>query len=208
MDTVDKLMDSVLLEGPAENTLTFGKTDIPEPRKGQVLIKVESVPINPTDVYMMQGKYAKYANFKYPHTPGFEGSGTVIRTGGGILGWRVKNKRVAFTRMDQRRDKDHQITIGGTMAQYCVTNAYQCIPLDDDVTFDQGCTYFINPITALGLIETVKEGKAEAIVITAAFSQLGKMLLRLCDENNIKTITTVRKSEQVEILEKEYGATY
>ena len=118
-------MDSVLLTEAGRDKLDFGQIEIPVPRKGQVLIKVEAIPINPTDLYMMQGKYSKYFNLKYPHTPGFEGAGTVIQSGGGLLAWRFKGKRVAFTRMDQRMGPNNLQAVGGSMAQYCVTNAYQ-----------------------------------------------------------------------------------
>ena len=92
MDTAKKQMDSVLITGPGKDTLDFGQIDIPTPRNGQVLIRVESIPINPTDLYMMEGKYGKYGNASYPFTPGFEGSGTVIQSGGGLLAWRLTGK--------------------------------------------------------------------------------------------------------------------
>lgn len=118
MEAKNTQMDSVLLQAPGRDQLSFGQIDRPVPGSGQVLIKVESVPINPTDLYMMEGKYGKYADFKYPFTPGFEGSGTVIESGGGLLAWRIKDKRVAFTRMDTRMAKGEEVTIGGSMAQY------------------------------------------------------------------------------------------
>ncbi len=61
-----------------------------------MLIKVEAAVINPSDIYMMQGNYD--GKFKYPLTPGSEGSGTVIASGGGPLAWYLVGKRVGFTR--------------------------------------------------------------------------------------------------------------
>lgn len=125
METIPTVMESVMLSEQGRDKLEYGCMDIPVPRKGQVLIKVVAVPINPTDLYMMEGKYGKYMNLQYPHTPGFEGAGYVVQSGGGILAWRLKGKRVAFTRMDQRMVGGKLIKIGGSMAQYCLTNAYQ-----------------------------------------------------------------------------------
>ena len=206
MDTLGKQMDSVLITGPGKGMLDFGKIDIPVPEADQVLIKVESIPINPTDLYMMEGKYSKYGDASYPFTPGFEGSGTVIESGGGFMAWRLKGKRVAFTRIDQK--PGDTVKVGGSMAQYWVTNAGQCIILDDDTTFDQGCSFFVNPISAMGMIEILVHAKAQAVVITAAFSQLGRMLLRLWQEYNIKVIATVRKEEQIKSLIKEFGVAH
>ena len=70
--------------------------DLPKPRSGQVLIKVECAVINPSDIYMMQGNYS--GTFEYPLTPGAEGSGTVVAYGGGLMAWSIMGKRVGFTR--------------------------------------------------------------------------------------------------------------
>jgi len=130
--------------------------EIAKPGPGEVLIKVEAAPINPSDLYMMQGNYS--GKFNYPIVPGSEGSGTVIATGGGYLGWSIMGKRVGFTRVQERGGK---FTKNGSYAEYCVTNAYQCTTLDDpNVTFEQGSCSFVNPVTAIGLLERTKEYKA------------------------------------------------
>jgi len=70
--------------------------EIPKPASGQVLIKIEAAPINPSDIYMLQGNYN--GEFTYPVIPGAEGSGVVIESGGGLHAWSLKGKRVGFTR--------------------------------------------------------------------------------------------------------------
>ena len=91
------------------------------------------------------------------------------------------------------------------MAQYCVTKAYQCVPLDRNVTFNQGANFFVNPMTAIGLIEIVSNDKGRSVVITAASSQLGKMMIRICQESRIQVVATVRKEDQAEDLKSKFN---
>lgn len=93
--------------------------DLPKPKSGEVLIKVEAAVINPSDLYMLKGNYN--GEFSYPLVPGGEGSGTVIESGGGILAWSLKGKRVGFTRPAEKGGK---FSRGGSYAEYIVTNAY------------------------------------------------------------------------------------
>ena len=80
---------------------------------------------------MMQGDYE--GKFEYPLTPGSEGSGTVIAYGGGMMAWMLMGKRVAFVREIERAG---HFTKGGSYAQYVVTNAYQCVSLDDETSWE------------------------------------------------------------------------
>ena len=97
-DAQEDTMQAVYLAGPGKDNLEYGTVPKPKPGKGQVLIKVESVPINPSDIYAMEGKYSEFVDFDYPFVPGWEGSGTVVATGGGLHSWYLKNKRVAFSK--------------------------------------------------------------------------------------------------------------
>jgi NADPH:quinone reductase-like Zn-dependent oxidoreductase len=93
--------------------------EVLKPKSGQVLIKVECSPINPSDLYYMQGQYN--GKYTYPLVPGSEGSGTVVESGGGMLAWSIMGKRVGFTRMMERGgvfSKD------GAYGEYIVTNAF------------------------------------------------------------------------------------
>ena len=117
-----KFMKAVIYTAPGEYSYSDSTKEIPVPRNGQVLIKVEYGVINPTDTYYMAGKYN--GTYSYPLVPGLEGSGTVVQSGGGFLGWKLTGKRVAFTRISER---PAQYTQGGSYAEYCVTNANLCI---------------------------------------------------------------------------------
>ena len=96
-----------------------------------MLIKVEAAVINPSDIYMMQGNYG--GQYTYPLTPGGEGSGTVIASGGGFGAWMLVGKRVGFTRPAEGGGK---FSLGGSYAEYIVTNAYQCVALEDDASWE------------------------------------------------------------------------
>jgi len=137
--------------------------------------------------------------------PGAEGSGTVIASGGGMMGWSLIGKRVGFTRAQERGGK---FSKGGSYAEYCVTNAYQCITLNNDATWEQGACSFVNPVTAIGLLDRCKAHGAKAVIQTGAASQLGRMMILLMKENKIPLINVVRREEQIELLKKEHGAEY
>jgi NADPH:quinone reductase len=188
-----------------DGKLEYGEIDKPKPGKGQVLIKVEAVPLNPSDLHCIEGKYAEFVNFEYPFVPGWEGSGKVIESGGGMHAWYMRGKRVAFSKCNEDQDEGSTIKIGGAMAQYCITNAYQWVPLDNNVTFEQGASFFVNPITAIGFVELVTKDRARAVVISAAASQLGKMMIRLFQNRRVTVIATVRKEDQASELRDNYN---
>lgn len=165
---------------------------IPKPGPGQILVKVEAAPCNPSDLLFLQGKYGVKKTF--PAVPGWEGAGTIVESGGGIIPWWLKGKRVAFAGQDDR---------DGTWAEYAIADANSCIPLEQGITSVQGSTLIINPFTAVGLVEEAK--KHPAIIQTAALSQVGRMVQTLAHEKNIPVINIVRRDEQVEEL-KESGA--
>ena len=101
------------------------KCKVPVPGPGQVLIKVECAPINPSDIYFLQGNYANIGEgvggkIQYPLTPGWEGSGTVVSSGGGFMAWRIVGTRVAMSKCEE---PNQNMTIGGCYQQYMVTSA-------------------------------------------------------------------------------------
>jgi len=148
---------------------------------------------------MMQGNYG--GTFQYPLTPGGEGSGTVVSYGGGFGAWMLQGKRVGFTRAAERGGK---FSMGGSYAEYIVTNAYQCIELDADAGWEQGACSFVNPITAIGLLDRCKQCYAKAVIQTGAASQLGRMMIQVLGEQGIPLVNIVRRSEQVDLLKNEY----
>lgn len=70
--------------------------------------------------------------------------------------------------------------MGGSMAEYIVTDVKSIIPIGDDITLEQAAGLFVNPLTALGMVDRCKELRAKAIIVTAAASQIGRMIIRLC----------------------------
>jgi NADPH:quinone reductase-like Zn-dependent oxidoreductase len=171
---------------------------MPRPGPGEVLVQVFASPVNPSDLMFLQGLYG----FKkpLPAVPGFEGSGTVVDAGPGMLGSLLKGKRVACAAADQR------IT-GGMWAEYLVTSAKLCIPLRKDVDLEQGAVMLVNPMTAWGLMEEARRGRHKALVQTAAASALGRMIVRLGQRLSMPVINIVRRPEQVALL-RSLGAEY
>ena len=162
---------------------------VPKPVHGQVLVKVAASPCNPSDLLLLQGRYGRLKTL--PAVPGWEGSGTVVATGGGLMARWLLGKRVAFTAQDDAI---------GSWAQYTTVDANTCIALKEGVSFEQGAALIINPLTAVGMVETaVKEGHA-AIIQTAAASQVGRMVLALANERGIPVIHIVRRKDQEELL--------
>jgi NADPH:quinone reductase-like Zn-dependent oxidoreductase len=169
--------------------------DVPAPQldRGEVLVRMLASPINPSDLMYIQGKYGMKP--QVPATPGFEGVGIVEATGGGILGWLRKGKRVAviYNRV-------------GMWGEYTVTKARQVIPVPDDITDEQAACFFVNPATAIVMTQDVlKINRVAWLLQSAAGGELGKMVIRLGYKFAFRTINVVRRREQVEEL-KQLGA--
>lgn len=175
----------------AIRSLHVVKKPVPSPNRAQVLIKVAASPCNPSDLLLLQGRYGKRKTL--PTVPGWEGAGTVVASGGGIFSRWLLGKRVAFS---NQSDRD------GSWGEYCVADAKACIALKDGLSFEQGACLIINPITALGLIDSAIKGKHPAIIQTAAASQVGKMVLKLSNDKGIPSIHIVRRKSQVDLLKK------
>ena len=162
---------------------------VPTLRRGQVLVRIDAAPCNPSDLLLLQGKYGSLKTL--PTVPGWEGAGTVVASGGGPLAWWLKDKRVACGQQGER---------DGTWAEYVVANATECIPLKRKLRMEQAASLIINPLTAIGLLETARRGGHRAAVHTAGASQLGRMLVAMAAEVNYPIINVVRREVQVELL--------
>ncbi len=173
----------------AIRSLKIVEKPIPKPGPGQVLVKIEAAPCNPSDILFLQGSYGVKKIF--PAVPGWEGAGTVIESGSGLLPWWLKGKRVAC---------GGQSNSDGTWAEYYLADAKGCIPLKNNVPFEQGATLIINPLTAIGMVEEAKKEGHRAIIQTAACSQVGRMVQTLCKKHGIPLINIVRRDEQVQEL--------
>lgn len=175
----------------APQSIGVAEVPVPRPGPGEVLVRVFASPVNPSDLMFVRGIYG----FKkpLPATPGFEGSGTVVEAGAGLMPRFLKGKRVACAAADAK-------TPGGMWAEYLVTSAQFCIPLRKNVDMEQGAMMLVNPLTAWALVDEARKGGHRAAVQTAAASALGKMMVRLAKRFSLPLINVVRRPEQVELL--------
>ena len=182
------------------------------PKPGQVLIRVEAAPINPSDLILLlatadPGTLRQVGDINAPVLEGDvpdammptlksrfgksmpignEATGTVVAAGEGaedLVGCRVT-------------------TAGGTasFSEYLYADARMAITLPEHAVAADGASGFVNPMTALAMIEVMKAGDFNGLINTAAASNLGQMLVRLCQAENVPLINIVRKSEQMELL--------
>ena len=180
-------MHAVQLDEP-NGRLVWREVPLPRPQAGQVLIRMAAAPINPSDLGALAG-LSYSGKREYPFTPGLEGSGTVVEAGEGFVPRLFNGRRVACAAL---------LTGDGTWAEYMVTSAQSCIPLNRDVSLEQGSMLLVNPLSALAILEIMQRGKHRAMVSTAAASALGGMILRLGNRHNIPIIHVVRRQAQVD----------
>jgi NADPH:quinone reductase-like Zn-dependent oxidoreductase len=187
---------------------------LPEPGPGQLLVRIEAAPINPSDLGLMFGPAdmetlalagqvltARVPDRAMPAMQGRigqslpvgnEGAGTVIAAGPDEQ--HLIGKRVAM--------------FGGAMyARLRLIAARDCLILPDGASAEDGAALFINPLTALGFVETMRAEGHKAIVHAPAASNLGQMLVRICKADGIGLVNIVRSPEQVALL-REIGATH
>jgi NADPH2:quinone reductase len=199
----------------AENMLELflDTVAVPEPGPNEVLIRVEATPVNPSDLGLllagadvaaasaagtpqrpvitapipdaaMRGLTARIGT---PMPAGNEGAGTVIAAGSSEAAQRLLGKKVAAA--------------GGAMySQYRTVDLSLCLELPEGLSAADGASAFVNPMTALGMIETMRMEDHVALVHTAAASNLGQMLNRLCQEEQVPLVNIVRRPEQEELL--------
>jgi NADPH:quinone reductase-like Zn-dependent oxidoreductase len=167
---------------PAE-VLDVREVPDPKPGPGQVRVRLIASPINPSDTMVVEGRYGVLPTL--PATPGFEGVGVVDEAGPGLMGRLVVGKRVVVINNK-----------GGNWAEYAVIPWKQARPLPDDIPDDQAATFFVNPATALAMVRHVlKVPKGEWLLLSAAGSTLGKMIVKLGRHDGFKTLCVVRRSE-------------
>ncbi|MEM9104928.1 MAG: zinc-binding dehydrogenase [Pseudomonadota bacterium] len=160
---------------------------------GQVLIKMAMASINPSDLHYIKGEYG-HPRVK-GNAAGFEGVGEVI-DGKGDYARSLIGKRVAFT-VDQAGS--------GAWAEYAITSAQVCIPVRDDMRNEDAAAHVVNPLTAMAMFDLVRKAETSSFIMTAANSQLCKLLTALGRDHDIAAICIVRKDEQMTHL-KELGA--
>lgn len=173
-------------------------------KSNEVLIKVEAAALNPSDILFMRGLYEMTPE-KYPFTPGWEGSGTVVSGGEGQLSKFLLGKKVAFMRQSEMSPI---MKSGGAMAEYCITGNRQVVPLPDELSFEEGASLFVNPLTAICMVDRCAELKSKATIVTAGASAISKMIIPLLILKGIAPIVTVRKQSQVKLVQNLLGPKY
>jgi NADPH:quinone reductase len=193
--------------------LSLDTVPVPEPGPSEVLIRIEATPVNPSDLGLLLAgaDVVTAALAGTPERPvvtaripdaamrgltarvgesmpvGNEGAGTVVAAGASDAAQRLLGKKVAAA--------------GGAMyAEYRAVDTAFCLELPPDATAADGASAFVNPMTALGMTETMRMENHTGLVHTAAASNLGQMLNRLCQEDQIPLVNIVRKPEQEELL--------
>lgn len=212
-----EIRSTVTSDGTVE--LSIVKVDTPTPADDEVLIEILAAPINPSDLALLTTFGGDLSNI---NTSG-SGDDTVAS---------MKVHPAVMKSMNSRIDKSMQAgnegagvvvdagvnakglvgktvgLAGGSMyAQYKCAPAINCLVMEDGTTPSEAASSFVNPLTALSFIETMKMENHSAIVHTAAASNLGQMLVKICQSDGIPLVNIVRKEEQVEIL-KGIGAEY
>jgi NADPH:quinone reductase len=200
--------------------LSLHEVPVPAPGANEVLVRVEASPINPSDLgLLIAGADMTTATVAgTPERPvvtasvgeaslgalsarldkslpvGNEGAGTVVAAGSSAAAQALVGKTVAIA--------------GGAMyTQYRAINASACLVLPEGATARDGASSFVNPMTALGMTETMRREGHSGLVHTAAASNLGQMLVKLCQKDGIPLVNIVRKPEQEELL-RSLGATH
>jgi len=209
-----------LVKKSGELEISLAEVPIPEPGPNELLVRIEAAPINPSDLGLLfsAADMTKAVASGTPERPvitapiaeaamkslvgridvsmpvGNEGAGVVVAAGAAPSAQALIGKTVAL--------------IGGaTYAQYRIVTADQALVLPEGATPADGASCFVNPLTALGMVETMRREGHTALVHTAAASNLGQMLNRICIADGVKLVNIVRKPEQEKLL-RSIGAKY
>jgi NADPH:quinone reductase len=206
-----ELRSLVTEQGTVELSLT--DVDLPALSPGQVLLQVEAAPINPSDLgLLLAGADMDSAGISgTPDRPvliaplpegairaltarvgvslpvGNEGAGTVVAAGDSPAAQGLVGRTVS-------------VAAGGMYTQYRTCEASLCLTLPEDTPARVGASAFVNPLTTLGMIETMRREGHNALVHTAAASNLGQMLVKLCREEDVPLVNIVRRPKQERIL--------
>ena len=209
-----------LVQADGNLQISLEPTPVPTPGPDEVLIQIQATPINPSDMGLLFGladmatlqvsgsSDRPVVNARIPERAmpslaarvgqsmpvGNEGAGLVVAAGSSSAAQALMGRTVAV--------------IGGAMySQYRAMPAAQCLPLPDGTTAAEGASCFVNPLTSLGMVEIMKREGHTALVHTAAASNLGQMLNKICLKDGIGLVNIVRKPEQAALL-RDLGAKY
>lgn len=168
--------------------MKVSEVSLPEPARDELLVRVKLAPVNPSDIAFLRGGYA--ITRELPAIPGFEGTGTVIKSGPGVDP-ALEGRRVSFFVQGQ----------WGTWAQYTVVPVSNCVMVHDELPDEQAACLFINPLTAAGLYEQIINGNHPAAILTAAGGQVGDFIRFFAAKQGIRIINLVRKDQQMADLQ-------
>ena len=217
MQTSKEIRSTVTSDGTVE--ISIVNVAMPVPSENEVLIKVEAAPINPSDLALLISFAADLDRIEFSGED--ETSKTTIKIRPGLMA-------ALKGRVDQAMSAGNEgagIVVGagekasaligktvgvagGSMySQYRCAPASSCLVMDEGITSTEAASSFVNPLTALAFVETMKMENHAALVNTAAASNLGQMLVKICKDDGIPLVNIVRKPEQVKIL-KDLGAEY
>jgi NADPH:quinone reductase len=210
-DNALELRSLVTSRGTLE--LSLHDVPVPSPAANEVLVRVEASPINPSDLGVLiagadmatatvagtserpvitatlkdAALKGLTARVDKPLPVGNEGAGTVVAAGSSSAAQALLGKTVG-------------IAGGGMYTQYRAVDASACLVLPEGVTAKDGASSFVNPLTALGMLETMRREGHSGLVHTAAASNLGQMLVKLCIKDGVPLVNIVRKPDQEELL--------
>lgn len=186
-------MRAAVFEQPGEPSavLSVRNVELPVPGPGEVRVRMLAAPVNPSDLMTIRGTYGRTPPF--PATPGYEGTGVVEAAGPGLLGRMLVGKRVASISRN-----------GGTWAEHVIVAARQAIPLPGSLSRDEAAMFFVNPVTAWAMTRDVLAvPKGDWLLLTAAGSALGRMIIRLGKRDGFRTVAVVRREETAAQLRQE-----
>ena len=212
--TTHALASTVTDDGSAY--LTLREEPLPAPGPDQVVVRIEAAPINPSDLGLLfaQGDIARaesaelagHAALRIPLSDaalaangsrvgqdlpaGNEGGGTVVAAGSSDAAQALLGRVVGFVS-------------GSTYAQYRTVPAMSCLPMPDGVTPEQAAAPFVNPLTALGMVETMRREGHSALIHTVGASNLGQMLNRICLDDGVPLVNIVRRDDHVDLLQSQ-----
>jgi NADPH:quinone reductase len=202
-----------LVDGSGEVRVSVETVETPSPRAHQVLVRVEAAPLNPSDLALMlaMSDVEQASAAGTPEAPvvtapihpavmaslkarvgvsmpvGNEGAGVVVAAGDSPEAQALLGHTVG-------------VAGDGTYGEHALAAAQMCLPLPSGIDPADGASCFVNPMTALGMVETMRREGHTALVHTAAASNLGQMLNRICLADGVPLVNVVRRPEQVELL--------
>jgi NADPH:quinone reductase-like Zn-dependent oxidoreductase len=175
--------------GEPDRVLELVERPVPEPGRGEVRVRMLATPVNPSDLLYVRGHYSGVEP-RFPAPVGFEGVGIVDALGEDANGLAV-GQRVAVINGQ-----------GGNWAEYAVLPAVGVLPVPGEISDRQVASFLINPATAILMVRHVLAvPRGEWLLQSAAGSELGRMIIRLCRRDGIRTVNVVRRREAVAELE-------